>query len=93
MKAYLLMLKTHVVNLKSDVKDLSCDLQRLEVHGKLVKNGLQRTQAGLLQQRLRRALAGECNALQTRTDTERSPKPCHSRLHGPKYHADSAKLQ
>ena len=27
-------LKTHVVNLKRDTKDLSCDLQRLEVCGK-----------------------------------------------------------
>ena len=35
MKTYLPTLKTHVVNLKRDVKDLSCDLQRLEVRGKL----------------------------------------------------------
>ena len=28
-------LKTHVVNLKGDAKDLSCDLQRLEICGKL----------------------------------------------------------
>ena len=28
-------LKTHVVNLKRDAKELSCDLQRLEVRGKL----------------------------------------------------------
>ena len=29
------MLKTHVVNLKRDAKDLSHDLQQLEVRGKL----------------------------------------------------------
>ena len=34
-KTYLPTLKTHVVNLKRDAKDLSCDLQRLEVRGKL----------------------------------------------------------
>ena len=34
-KTYLPMLKTHVVNLKRDAKDLSRDLQRLEVRGKL----------------------------------------------------------
>ena len=34
-KTYLLTLKTHVVNLKRDSKDLSRDLQRLEVRGKL----------------------------------------------------------
>ena len=34
-KTYLLTLKTHVVNLKRDAKDLSRELQRLEVHGKL----------------------------------------------------------
>ena len=34
-KTYLPTLKTHVVNLKCDVKDLSRDLQRLEVCGKL----------------------------------------------------------
>ena len=34
-KIYLPTLKTHVVNLKCDAKDLSRDLQRLEVHGKL----------------------------------------------------------
>ena len=34
-KTYLPMLKTHVVNLKRDAKDLSCNLQRLEVRGKL----------------------------------------------------------
>ena len=34
-KTYLLTLKTHVVNFKRDVKDLSRDLQRLEVRGKL----------------------------------------------------------
>ena len=28
-------LKTHVVNLKRDTEDLSCDLQRLEVRGRL----------------------------------------------------------
>ena len=37
MKTYLELptLKTHVVNLKCDVKDLLCDLQRLEVRGRL----------------------------------------------------------
>ena len=34
-KTYLLMLKTHIVYLKLDAKDLSRDLQRLEVRGKL----------------------------------------------------------
>ena len=34
-KTYLPTLKTHVVNLKGDSKDLSRDLQWLEVHGKL----------------------------------------------------------
>ena len=34
-KTYLPTLKTHVVNLKRDSKDLSRDLQRLEVRGKL----------------------------------------------------------
>ena len=34
-KTYLPMLKTHVVNLKRDAKDLSRDLQQLEVRGKL----------------------------------------------------------
>ena len=34
-KTYLPTLKTHVVNLKRDAKDLSRDLQRLEVPGKL----------------------------------------------------------
>ena len=34
-KTYLLTLKTHVVNLKRDSKDLSRDVQRLEVRGKL----------------------------------------------------------
>ena len=34
-KTYLSTLKTHVVNLKRDAKDLSRDLQRLEVRGKL----------------------------------------------------------
>ena len=33
-KTYLLTLKTHVVNLKHDAKDLSRDFQRLEVCGK-----------------------------------------------------------
>ena len=33
-KTYLPTLKTHVVNLKRDAKDLSRDLQRLEVRGK-----------------------------------------------------------
>ena len=34
-KTYLPTLKMHVVNLKCDAKDLSRDLQRLEVRGKL----------------------------------------------------------
>ena len=34
-KTYLPTFKTHVVNLKRDAKDLSRDLQRLEVRGKL----------------------------------------------------------
>ena len=34
-KTQLPTLKTHVVNLKRDAKDLSRDLQRLEVRGKL----------------------------------------------------------
>ena len=34
-KIYLPTLKTHVVNRKRDAKDLSCDLQRLEVPSKL----------------------------------------------------------
>ena len=34
-KTYLPTLKTHVVNLKREAKDLSRDLQRLEVGGKL----------------------------------------------------------
>ena len=34
-KTYLPTLKTHIVNLKRDGKDLSRDLQRLEVRGKL----------------------------------------------------------
>ena len=34
-KTYLLRLETHIVNLKRDAKDLSRDLQRLEVRGKL----------------------------------------------------------
>ena len=34
-KTYLPTWKTHVVNLKRDAKDLSRDLQRLEVRGKL----------------------------------------------------------
>ena len=34
-KTYLPTLKTHVVNLKREAKDLSRDLQRLEVCGKL----------------------------------------------------------
>ena len=34
-KTYLPTLKTHVVNLKRDAKDLSRDLQRLDVRGKL----------------------------------------------------------
>ena len=39
-KTYLPTLKTHVVNLKRDAKDLSRDLQRLEVRGKLVSKTL-----------------------------------------------------
>ena len=34
-ETYLPSLKTYVVNLKRDAKDLSRDLQRLEVHGKI----------------------------------------------------------
>ena len=34
-KTYLPKLKTHVVNLKRDANNLSHDLQRLEVRGKL----------------------------------------------------------
>ena len=34
-RTYLPTLKTNVVNLKRDAKDLSRDLQRLEVRGKL----------------------------------------------------------
>ena len=34
-KTCLPTLKTHVINLKRDAKDLSRDLQRLEVRGKL----------------------------------------------------------
>ena len=34
-KTYLPTLKAHVVNLKRDAKDLSLDLQRLEVRGQL----------------------------------------------------------
>ena len=34
-KTYLPTLKTHVVNLKRDAKDLSRDFQRLELRGKL----------------------------------------------------------
>ena len=34
-ETYLPTLKAHVVNLKRDAKDLSRDLQRLEVRGKL----------------------------------------------------------
>ena len=34
-KTYLSTLKTHVVNLKSEANDLSHDLRRLEVRGKL----------------------------------------------------------
>ena len=34
-KTYLPTFKTHVVNLKRDAKDLSHDLQWLEVHSKL----------------------------------------------------------
>ena len=34
-KTFLPTLKTHVANLKRDAKDLSLDLQRLEVRGKL----------------------------------------------------------
>ena len=39
-KTYLPTLKTHVVNLKRDAKDLSRDLQRLEVRGKLKSKSL-----------------------------------------------------
>ena len=35
MKTYLPTLKTHVVNLKREAKDMSRDLQRLEYRGKL----------------------------------------------------------
>ena len=35
MKTQLATLKTHFVNLKREAKDLSRDLQRLEVRGKL----------------------------------------------------------
>ena len=34
-KTYLLKFQTHVVNFKRDLKDLSRDLQRFEVRGKL----------------------------------------------------------
>ena len=40
LKTYLPKLKTHVVNLKHDAKDLSRDLQRLEVRGKLESKAL-----------------------------------------------------
>ena len=39
-KTQLPTLKTHVVNLKRDAKDLSRDLQRLEVRGKLGSKSL-----------------------------------------------------
>ena len=39
-KTYLPTLKTHVVSLKRDTKDLSRDLQRLEVRGKLLSKTL-----------------------------------------------------
>ena len=39
-KTYLPTLKTQVVNLKREAKDLSRDLQRLEVQGKLVSKTL-----------------------------------------------------
>jgi len=39
-KTYLPTLKTHGVNLKREEKDLSRDLQRLEVRGKLVSKTL-----------------------------------------------------
>ena len=39
-KPYLPTLKTHVVNLKRDEKDLSRELQRLQVRGKLVSKTL-----------------------------------------------------
>ena len=39
-KTYLPTLKTHVVNLKRDAKDLSCDLQRLDIRGKLESKAL-----------------------------------------------------
>ena len=34
-KTYLPSMKMHVINLKREAKDLSCDLQRLEVRGKI----------------------------------------------------------
>ena len=39
-KTYLPTLKTQVVNLKREAKDLSRDLQRLELQGKLVSKTL-----------------------------------------------------
>ena len=39
-KTYLPTLKTQAVNLKREAKDLSSDLQRLEVRGKLGSNTL-----------------------------------------------------
>ena len=40
LKTYLPTLKMHVVNLERDAKDLSRDLQRLEVRGKLKSKSL-----------------------------------------------------
>ena len=39
-KTYIPMLKTHIVYLKRDAKDLSRDLQRLEVRSKLESKAL-----------------------------------------------------
>ena len=39
-RTYLPTLKTHVVNLKRDAKDLSRELQRLEFRGKLESKNL-----------------------------------------------------
>ena len=46
-KTYLPTLKTHVVNLKRDAKDLSRDLQRLDVRGKLGSKTLYRQNIAL----------------------------------------------
>lgn len=47
-KTYLPTLTTHVINLKRDAKDLSRDLQRLEVRSKL---GTKRVSMGLTDRR------------------------------------------